>query len=180
MASGDQFQSNQTAINSYYLSNSDHPGMILTNKQFNGGNYVNWSNTVRMGLGAKLKLGFIDGTQPKPGDDSPDLQNWLTCDYMVRCWQLNSLTPEISKCFMYAKYAKELWDELAERFGEANGPLIYQLHRELTLLMQDNDPVSVYFSKMKKIWDELQDLDGLPQCTCGIMTKCTCNLGKKL
>jgi len=58
--------------------------------------------------------------------------------------------------------------------------LIYQLHRELTLLMQDNDPVSVYFSKMKKIWDELQNLDGMPQCVCGIMTKCTCEIEKKL
>ena len=46
--------------------------------------------------------------------------------------------------------------------------------------MQDNDPVSVYFSKIKKIWDELQNLDGLPQCVCGIMSKCTCDLGKQL
>ena len=75
----------------------------------------------------------------------------MTCDYMVRCWILNSLIPEIFECFMYAKFAKELWDELAERFGEANGPLIYQLHRDLTLFVQDNDSVSVYFSKMKRI-----------------------------
>ena len=100
----------------------------------------------------------MDGTVPKPDETSPDLQNWLTCDYMVRCWLLNSLAPEISECFMYVKSAKELWDELVERFGEANGPLIHQLHRELTLLMQDNDLVSVYFSKMKKIWDVLQNL----------------------
>jgi len=154
--------------------------MILTNKQFNGGNYINWSNAARMGLGAKLKLGFVDHTIPKPNENSPDLQNWLTYDYMVRCWLLNSLTPETSECFMYAKSAKELWDELVERFGEANGPLIYQLHRDLTLLMQDNGPMSVYFFKVKKIWDELQNLDGLPRCACGIKSQCTCNLGKKL
>lgn len=82
-----------------------------------------------MGLGTKLKLGFVDGTTSKPGESSPNLQNWLTSNYTVRCWLLNSSTPEISECFMYVKSTKELWDELAKRFGEANGPLIYQLHR---------------------------------------------------
>ena len=33
---------------------------------------------------------------------------------------------------------------------------------------------------MKKSWDELQDLDGLPQCTCGVMANCKCSLGWKL
>jgi len=33
---------------------------------------------------------------------------------------------------------------------------------------------------MKRIWDALQDLDGMPQCACVDMTKCTCNIGKKL
>ena len=124
--------------------------MVLTNRQFKGSNYINWSNAACMGLGTKLKLGFIDGNLTKPGDDSANLLNWLTCDYMVRCWLLNSLTPEILERFMYAKTAKQLWDELAERLVEANGPIIYQLHRDLTMMMQDNEHVSVYFSKIKK------------------------------
>jgi len=140
MANGDKFQSNQIVRYPYYLSNSDNPAMVLTSKPFNGSNYINWSNSARMHLGAKIKLGFIDGTLTKPGEDSANLQNWLTCDYMVTCWLLNSLIPEISECFMYAKSAKELWDELVERFVEANDPLIYQLHRDLTLMMKDNEP----------------------------------------
>nr|GEV11752.1 hypothetical protein [Tanacetum cinerariifolium] len=38
----------------------DHYGMVLTNTPFNGGNFLGWSRNVKMALGAKLKLGFID------------------------------------------------------------------------------------------------------------------------
>ena len=48
------------------LCGSDHPGFMLTNKPFNGDNYVGWSNLVRMALGAKLKLIFVDGSCAKP------------------------------------------------------------------------------------------------------------------
>lgn len=164
----------------YHISGSDHPGMQLTTKPFNGSNYPNWSRSVRMALGAKSKIGFIDGTIAKPTDGSTETQKWVRSDYMVRCWLLNSLMPEISDSFMYAQSAKELWDEITERFGEANGALIYQLHRELTLLSQDNDPLSLYFSKMKKLWDELQDIDALPACSCGVINTCKCDLLKRL
>ena len=99
---------------------------------------------------------------------------------MVRCWLLNSIVPEIAECLVYVQSAKELWDELDERYGEANGPLIYQLHRDMTLLMQNNDPLTVYFNKVKKVWDELQVVDPIPQCTCGIISNCTCHLTKIL
>ena len=99
---------------------------------------------------------------------------------MVQCWILNSLGPEISDSFMYVQSAKSLWEELAERFSEANGPLIYQLHRNLTLLSQENEPLSLYFSKLKKLWDELQDVDAIPVCSCGALKGCKCSLMKKL
>lgn len=99
---------------------------------------------------------------------------------MVRCWVLNSLVPEISDSFMYAQSTRDLWVELAERFGEVNGPLIYQLHRNISLISQDNDSLSLYFSKLKKLWDELQDVDSVPLCACGALDKCKCNLLKKL
>ena len=35
-----------------YLASSDHPGMMLTNTAFNGGNFLGWSRTIKMALGA--------------------------------------------------------------------------------------------------------------------------------
>ncbi|GJZ64779.1 retrovirus-related pol polyprotein from transposon TNT 1-94 [Tanacetum coccineum] len=62
------FESNTHSMvnDQLHLASFDHPGMMLTNTPFNGGNFLGWSRTIKMALGAKLKLGFIDGSLPKP------------------------------------------------------------------------------------------------------------------
>ncbi|GJR48344.1 retrovirus-related pol polyprotein from transposon TNT 1-94 [Tanacetum coccineum] len=115
---------------------SSHPGMVLTNTPFNGTNFHGWNRNVRMALGAKLKLGFIDGSCLKPGVEDADLQRWIRCDYMVTCWILNSMVTELSDAFLYAQSACELWKEIAERYEQSNGPLIYQFERELSKITQ--------------------------------------------
>nr|GEU33498.1 retrovirus-related Pol polyprotein from transposon TNT 1-94 [Tanacetum cinerariifolium] len=57
-----------------YIASSAHPGMVLTNTPFNGSNFHGWSRNVKMALGAKLKLGFIDGSCTKPQVDDVDKQ----------------------------------------------------------------------------------------------------------
>ncbi|GJY65926.1 hypothetical protein Tco_0468164 [Tanacetum coccineum] len=69
------------------------------------------------GTGAKLKLGFIDGSCPKSGAEDADLQRWIRCDYIVTYWILNSMVTELSNAFLYAQSACELWKEIAERYG---------------------------------------------------------------
>ncbi|GKB05824.1 retrovirus-related pol polyprotein from transposon TNT 1-94 [Tanacetum coccineum] len=88
-----------------HIASSDHPGMILTNTPFNGSNFHGWSRNIKMALGAKLKLGFIDGSCVKPATASDDLQRWIRCDYMVTCWILNSMVTELSDAFLYAQSA---------------------------------------------------------------------------
>lgn len=162
-----------------YLASSDHPGMMLTNTPFNGGNFLGWNRTVKMALGAKLKLGFIDGSVSKPEFGDPNLQRWTRCDYMVTCWILNSMIAEMSDAFLYAQSAAELWKELVERYGQSNGPLIYQVERELNKVTQGNLSVAAYYNKMKKYWDELHSLNGIPICSCGKLKECTCGVTEK-
>ncbi|PWA56620.1 hypothetical protein CTI12_AA416350 [Artemisia annua] len=95
---------------------------------------------------------------------------------MVICWILNSMVVELSDAFLYADSAYELWKEISERYGQSNGPLIYQIERELSNVTQGNLSVAGYFNKMKKFWDELQNLNGIPVCTCGQMNACTCGI----
>ena len=81
---------------------------------------------------------------------------------------------------MYIETAKALWDEIAERFGQTNGPLIYQLKKEISNLAQDNNSIATYFNKMKCLWDELQSVEPIPQCSCGIIINCMCNMLKTI
>ncbi|GJT74231.1 sulfotransferase 16 [Tanacetum coccineum] len=101
-----------------YIASSDHPGMVLTNTPFNSSNFHGWSRNVKIALGAKLKLGFIDGSCFKPGVDDVDVT-------------------------------------------------------------QGNLTIAAFFNKLKKCWDELQNLNGFPTCNCGKMRECTCDVIEK-
>nr|GEY29421.1 retrovirus-related Pol polyprotein from transposon TNT 1-94 [Tanacetum cinerariifolium] len=116
--------------NPLHLASSDHPGMMLTSTPFNGSNFLGWSRTIKMVLGAKLKL-------------------------------------------------SDLWKELEERYGQSNGPLIYHVERELSIVAQGNSTVAAYFNKLKKFWDELHSLNGVPVYNCGKMRECTCGVPEK-
>lgn len=66
------------------LSSSNNLNMCLCNIMFNGSKFLAWNPSVKMTYGAKLKLGFIDGSIPKPSDNSPNFVKWNRCDCIVR------------------------------------------------------------------------------------------------
>ncbi|KAK6161898.1 hypothetical protein DH2020_001739 [Rehmannia glutinosa] len=150
-----------------YLHNSDHPGITLVTTPLSGNNYLSWNRAMLLALRAKNKLGFINGKIAEPALESPQYENWKKVDCMVISWILNSLSKDIVDAFMYIDSAKQLWDEITERFGESNGPLIYQLEKEIFNITQGNMSVTIYYTKLKKLWDELCCLSPLPSCTCG-------------
>ncbi|KAL2245674.1 UNVERIFIED_CONTAM: hypothetical protein Sindi_2835600 [Sesamum indicum] len=148
------------------IQNSD-TCMSLVSVPLDGSNYFTWSRLVKISLAAMMKLPFIDGKveRPKEGDDA--YQEWVRADCMVTCWILNSISKEIVESFLYATTARELWVELETRFGQRNGPMIYRLNREIYSTIQGTMTVSAYFSRLKRLWDELSCLNPLPQCSCG-------------
>ena len=89
------------------------------------------------------------------------------------------MVAELSDSFLYSQSACDLWKDLEERYGQSNGPLIYQVERELCKVIQGSMPVASYFTKLKKFWDELQSLNGIPVCSCGKMRECTCGITEK-
>ncbi|KAL0302702.1 UNVERIFIED_CONTAM: hypothetical protein Scaly_3023800 [Sesamum calycinum] len=95
-----------------------------------------------------------------------DLQ-WERANSMVISWILNSISKDIVESFLYINTARDLWVELESRFEVSNGPMIYQLQREIASAAQGTLSVSAYFSKLKKPLDELGCLVKTPSCSCG-------------
>ncbi|KAJ0084201.1 hypothetical protein Patl1_29939 [Pistacia atlantica] len=124
-------------------------------------NYLAWSRSILIALGAKQKLGFINGKIYRSEQDSDSFELWSRFDYMIRSWLLNSVSSDIVGAFLYASTAKELWNELKEHYGESNGPLIYER----------NETISKYYTKLKKLWDELNCILPVPDCSCGSRKK---------
>ncbi|XP_060182902.1 uncharacterized protein LOC132612837 [Lycium barbarum] len=89
---------------------------------------------------------------------------------MVLSWLLNSLSKEIAESVLYSKSAKELWSDLEDRYGQANGAKLFQLQKELSAVVQGNSSVSAYFTKMKSLSDELEALNTYIVCSC----ECKC------
>ncbi|XP_074287775.1 uncharacterized protein LOC141612925 [Silene latifolia] len=163
-----------------FLSNSDLSAMELGNTKFSGKNFLSWSRCVVMALVTKNKQGFLTGVVAMPALTSPKYSQWIRCDYMVRCWLLNSIDHDLKENFITCKSAKSLWTDLCERYGQSNAPLFFQLKKELRNISQENDSVVEYFTKLKRHWDDIDDLEAIPECDCGAMAKCSCNLYKKM
>ncbi|KAK4404468.1 hypothetical protein Sango_0815400 [Sesamum angolense] len=127
---------------------------------------------VRRALGAKSKLGFITGACRKPTGDPELIEQWTRVDCMVASWLLNTMTKNISNAFIYAKSARTLWIDLEQRYGQRNGPLLYQLEREIASVSQGDLSVVDYFTKIQMLWDELVQVRPIPECTCGCTYTC--------
>ena len=52
---------------------------------------------------------------------------------------------------MYVSSTRDLWMELEARYGESNGPSIYQLQREIRFIVQGNMSVTNYYTNERKI-----------------------------
>lgn len=110
--------------------------MVLVSTPLTGNNHLSWNRSMKIASGAKVKLGFINGKYKMPNEDSLDFEQQNRVDYMVTSWILNSIAEDFVEAFLYTTPARELRKELKERFGESNGPLLYQLQREISSISQ--------------------------------------------
>ncbi|XP_056695339.1 uncharacterized protein [Spinacia oleracea] len=173
-------EGNNNNFDPYFIENSDNPTSSLVAVPFTGANFVRRSRNVKRALIAKNKEGFINGELLKPTVNHKDYLKWKRADFMVVSWIFSSMNHDLADDFGYIDNAADLWLELAERFGQSNGPLIYQLKKEIENLTQENMTIVSYYSKLKKLWDEMQTLRAFPTCTCGVMLTCSCQFLKKV
>ncbi|KAL5557872.1 hypothetical protein UlMin_034083 [Ulmus minor] len=151
----------------FFLHSGDHPGIILITTPLNGVNYHTWRRAMVMALTAKNKIGFIDGTIPKPFSTDLIFNSWTRCDSMISSWIINAVTREIADSILYLDSAYEIWRDLHDRFSQGNGPRIFQIKKQLSDLCQGSLDVSSYFTKLKILWDELKEFQPAPVCRCG-------------
>ncbi|XP_070036261.1 uncharacterized protein LOC142167359 [Nicotiana tabacum] len=78
---------------------------------------------------------------------------------------MSSVSKELVTGIVYGKDASAVWADLRERFDKVNMSRIFQLHKGIATITQGNDSVSVYFSKLKDLWDEFDSMVP-PPCVC--------------
>lgn len=153
-----------------YMHPSENTGSSLTPTVFYGTGYTSWRRGILRGLSVKNKSGFINGKVIRPDPASPEYLLWKRCDDMVTLWILNSLSKDLADSLQYINNDKELQDELADRYDQTNEARLYQLQREINELTQGSLDITGYYTKMKKLQEELSALNTTTQCT----YLCTC------
>ncbi|KAJ0550054.1 putative RNA-directed DNA polymerase [Helianthus annuus] len=161
----------------YYLHPSDFPKQLHVNEVLTDGNYTDWAREMSNFLFAKNKIDFVDGTLKKPETTSLDYKPWMRCDAMVKGWLTAAMEKGIRDSVKYATTASEIWTDLRERFGKESAPRAYELKQKIAGTRQDGSSVSIYYTRLRALWDESQSIFSFPCCSCN---KCTCELGKKI
>ncbi|KAK4409360.1 hypothetical protein Sango_0009000 [Sesamum angolense] len=93
---------------------------------------------------------------------------WTKADCAVASWILIAISKDIVQAYMYIESARSLWIDLESRYGQCNGPLVYQLQREIASVTQGNLSIVAYFTRLKQLWDELICLKPPQVWVCGV------------
>lgn len=72
---------------------------------------------------------------------------------------MNSVSKELYAGIVYSTDARSFWSDLKEIFEMIKG-LLLLLHKHVSLLTRGIDSISIYYNKLKSIWE--YDLVTLP------------------
>ncbi|XP_019267542.1 PREDICTED: uncharacterized protein LOC109244841 [Nicotiana attenuata] len=99
---------------------------------------------MRVALLGRNKLGLVDGSCTK--DKFPEIlwNHWERVNAIVLSWIMNSVASGLL----------------------VDGARSFNLHKEIATLNQGTASVSVYFSKLKDLWEEFEALVTFPGCDC--------------
>lgn len=94
----------QNYDDAFYLHPSDNPRPVLVLQHLTEDNFSSWRRAMLMALDGKNKVGFVDGSIPKPAEDQLKYHMWIRNNNTVSSWLLNSTTKEIDVSVIYTEY----------------------------------------------------------------------------
>lgn len=85
---------------------------------------------------------------------------------MIRAWIKNSMIPERQRSFAYATSAKDLWDNIKEKYGQRNDILLSKLKKSISNFKQNNLSLTSYYSQLHNLMNELENMEPKNRCIC--------------
>ena len=98
--------SSSTMTSSSIVETFVHKTMLGTTVQLNGSNYLLWAQAFCIFICAQNKAVHL--LQPPPADTDLMYMTWITENYFVMIWFLNSLNEKISGSVMFLPTAKDM------------------------------------------------------------------------
>ena len=92
---------------------------------------------------------------------------------------MNSVSKSLLSGIAFATTAFDVWTDLKERFDRVDGSRSYCLHKDISLLQQGNMSVSVYYTRLKNLWDEFEAIVPSHSYSCDISKGFVIHLNKQ-
>ncbi|XP_073064013.1 uncharacterized protein [Primulina eburnea] len=145
-----------TPVQSSVTSESVHSSMQFIVHKLNGQNYLEWSQSVKLAIDGRGKLGYLTGETKEPESKYPSYILWRSENSLVMAWLLNSMDTSIAKPHLFMKSAQEVWDSVHETYFDLeNSSQIFELKTRLWQSKQGNRDVTSYYNEMVAWWQEL-------------------------
>ena len=110
-------------------------------------------------------------------NSSTAAQAWIHVDNMVGTWIINSVSPNLQASITYRNTTLEIWIDLKDAFSQGNGTKVFNIQKQIAKIHQGEQSLIDYFTQLKLLWDQLQNLSPFPQFTCG---QCVCSINQSL
>ncbi|KAL2935935.1 Retrovirus-related Pol polyprotein from transposon TNT 1-94 [Bienertia sinuspersici] len=153
------------STNPLYLHPSDGCNTIAVEKLEGSNNYRGWKRSMEIALASKRKLGLVTGVIVRDKSDPVKQEAWDTCNNMVISWILGNVSESIKRPVMFMSTAKDMWRSLEQRFQISNGARRYQISKQIYETKQNGKNVNEYYTEMKILWEELDNLISYPPIT---------------
>ena len=154
--------SSQTQNTSFPVSpmanhpSSIHSSMLITGHRLNGKNYLEWSQSVKLAIDGRGKLGYLTGEIKEKKSSDDGYNTWRSENSLVTAWLLSSMDASIAKPHMFMKTAKEVWDSIKETYSDLeNSSQIFELKTMLWQSKQGDRDVTAHYNEMVSLWQEL-------------------------
>ncbi|XP_074290212.1 uncharacterized protein LOC141616943 [Silene latifolia] len=171
--SADSQITDSTKPPSYSIVHVEQLGSSITPIVFSGHNYDEWSRSFKLALMAKGKLGYLDGTIKPPSQTSVTFESWQATNALVTMWIFNTLESRVRMQILLRPEARQVWNDIKQRFCQTNEARIYQLQAELFACRQGpTESLMAYYGRMTTIWNAILEHDTMPPCSCN---PCACN-----
>lgn len=118
-------------------------------------------------ISIKTETEILRQINPNSTGRSGQGRRMVEVNSLIGSWVLNTIDSTLRNSINYSERVNEVWSDIRERFMVGNGPQKYELKITLANCKQGADSVSVYHSKLNKIWEELENCQQYLGCDSG-------------
>ena len=114
----------------------------------------------------------MNGSITTPDEFHPLFNAWEQGNNVVHNWLMHSISPAIARSVEVLELASDVWEDLKERFSRPDMVKAGELLEEFYALRQGSLTVTGYYSKLKAVWEEIENYRLIPTCTCPVQYSC--------